>query len=211
MGKIRLIAIGWVLILGVLFQGEPGAEEWAVVRHVSDGDTVVLVDGRRVRYADIDAPEIAHKDKRAEPFGYAAKKYNKKIVHSKKVRLEFGKPDRYGRQTAHVFLAGGTHVNVDMLEKGLAWYMAHGGGKYAAIMLKAQRSAMSSSNGLWRLSNLRENRSYAGNGRTLRFHSVACRFGKKISKKNRILFNSKWDAFHAGHSPCAKCLPFLDE
>jgi hypothetical protein len=39
---------------------------------------------RHVRYIGINAPEIAHDNHKAEPFGYAAKKYNQSLVRSKK-------------------------------------------------------------------------------------------------------------------------------
>ena len=207
------IVVSSVLLLCVLFGGASVAEEWAVVRHVSDGDTVILKDGRRVRYAGIDAPEIDHEDKKAEPYGNDALKYNKKMVLSKKVRLEFGKQktDPYGRQVAYVFLADGTFVNAQLLEKGLAWRMPYEGGTYDAVLLGAQQSAMSSSNGLWRLPGMKENRKYLGNSRSLRFHDVSCPYGKRTAKRNRVVFDSKWDAFYAGHAPCAKCMPRLDE
>ena len=38
------------------------AETWYQVRWVDDGDTIVLQDGRHVRYIGINAPEIEHED-----------------------------------------------------------------------------------------------------------------------------------------------------
>ncbi|MDX2498082.1 MAG: thermonuclease family protein, partial [Desulfobacterales bacterium] len=66
-------------------------QKWISVKWVSDGDTIVLGDGRHVRYIGINAPEIAHDNQKAEAFGYTAKKYNQSLVRSKKVRLEVDK------------------------------------------------------------------------------------------------------------------------
>jgi endonuclease YncB( thermonuclease family) len=35
-------------------------QQWNSVKWISDGDTIVLNDGRHVRYIGINAPEIAH-------------------------------------------------------------------------------------------------------------------------------------------------------
>ena len=38
------------------------ADSWYHVRWINDGDTVVLDDGRHVRYIGMNAPEIEHED-----------------------------------------------------------------------------------------------------------------------------------------------------
>ncbi len=58
------------------------------VQWVNDGDTVVLADGRRVRYVGINTPEVANKGGPAERFGPEARDYNQKLVHKEEVRLE---------------------------------------------------------------------------------------------------------------------------
>ena len=63
------------------------AHEWFHVKWVNDGDTILLADGRHVRYIGINAPEIDHENKKAEVFGYEAKKYNQTLVLYKMVRL----------------------------------------------------------------------------------------------------------------------------
>lgn len=65
------------------------AEAWYLVRWVDDGDSIVLQDGRHVRYIGINAPEIQHADQNAEHFGNEAKSINKKLVFQKNVRLEY--------------------------------------------------------------------------------------------------------------------------
>jgi endonuclease YncB( thermonuclease family) len=68
----------YLLLVLVFLTDEPiHAKNNFYVRWVDDGDTIVLADGRRVRYIGINAPEIAHRDQKAEPYGNTAKKFNR--------------------------------------------------------------------------------------------------------------------------------------
>lgn len=184
------------------------AHERYYVKWVNDGDTIVLADGRHIRYIGINAPEIDHENKKAEPFGYAAKKYNKGLVLSKLVRLEFDKKkhDRYGRTLAYVFLNNGVFVNKVMIEKGYAYCLfLRSNNKYDQVLLKSQRNAMSAKRGIW--GNWKEKKAgYWGNKRSKRFHDTTCAFGNKINRENKIVFIRSWDAFWAGYAPCKKCM-----
>ena len=184
------------------------AQEEVNVRWVIDGDTIILKDGRHVRYIGINTPEIEHEHKQAEPYGYQAKKYNEKLVFSKTVCLEFDKErhDHFGRLLAYVFLPDGTFINQAMIAQGYAYLLPQKPNiKYAKILLQAQRDAMSGKKGLWR-EMAQEEGDYSGNRRTKRFHAATCPFGKKISLTNRISFKSIWDAFWAGFAPGKQCL-----
>ncbi len=178
------------------------------VRWVSDGDTIVLQDGRRVRYTAINAPEIQHEDLPAEPFGYKAKAFNKKLVSQKSVCLEFDKQiyDQYGRTLSYVFLKDGTFVNATMVVKGYAFYLYRRPNlNYSSILLKSQRDAMRANKGIWQ--NWREQKAtYVGNKRSKRFHLPSCSFAKKIKSSNRVLFTKKWSAFWAGYAPAKRCI-----
>ena len=100
------------------------AQTWHTVRWVSDGDTIVLDTGQRVRYIGINTPEIDHEGQKAQPYGYQAKSYNQTLVGSQKVRLEYDtdRRDRYGRDLAYVFLKDHSFINARLLEAGLAFY-----------------------------------------------------------------------------------------
>ncbi|MEA1945830.1 MAG: thermonuclease family protein [Thermodesulfobacteriota bacterium] len=184
------------------------AHEWFHVKWVNDGDTIVLADGRHVRYIGINAPEIDHENKKAELFGYQAKKYNKTLVSSKMVRLEFDKEthDRYGRTLAYVFLSNGVFVNNVMIEQGYAYCLSRRPNiKYDQVLLQSQGDAMSAKRGIW--SNWKEKKGrYWGNRRSKRFHYTTCPFGRRIARGNRIVFLRMWDAFWAGYAPCKKCM-----
>jgi micrococcal nuclease len=184
------------------------ADPWYQVRWVEDGDTIFLHDGRRVRYIGMNAPEIEHEDRKAEPFGYKAKAFNKNLVYRKGVRLEFDQEqhDQYGRLLAYAFLKDGTFVNAILVSQGYAFYLFRRPNlKYDSILSNSQREAMSAGQGIWQ--NWREqNATYLGNKRSHRFHLPSCPFAKKISMRNRIVFSKKWDAFWAGYAPAKKCV-----
>ncbi len=203
-----------LLIFSLFYPADGGvsAQEWLTVRWVNDGDTIVLEDGRIIRYIGINTPEIKHlrsdgTTQKAEAFGYKAKAFNKQMVFLKKVRIDFEKQkkDRYGRVLAHLFLEDGTFVNKRMVELGYAhclWKSPNT--KYSAEFLEAQHRAMQTGKGIWR-DRHEEHGKYIGNVKSKRFHLITCTFGRKIAQKNRIIFSSGWEAFYQGYAPCGKC------
>ncbi|MBW1894453.1 MAG: thermonuclease family protein [Deltaproteobacteria bacterium] len=184
------------------------------VKWVDDGDTIVLSDGRRIRYIGINAPETDHfkngnKTQRGERFGQHAKKYNEKLVHLKKVRLEFDheKYDRYGRLLAYVFLKDNSFINEKIVQAGLAYCLSikpnlH----YSSRLLKAQRGAIAQRKNIWKKLENKKG-AFVGNQKSMRFHLPSCQFGKKTAQKNRVAFKTVYDAFYMGFAPCMKCRP----
>jgi len=122
----------------------PLGEERIRVQEVTDGDTIRLENGERVRYIGIDTPEERHRVGNdwvydPEPFAVEATEENRRLVEGKKVRLEFDeqKRDRFGRLLAYVYAPIGlfgsaaydgevrldSHeifVNAHLLQQGLA-------------------------------------------------------------------------------------------
>jgi len=82
--------------------------EVAVVERVVDGDTIVLADGRKVRYIGIDTPESVDPRKEVECYGLEASFKNKELVEGKQVWLEkdVNESDRYGRILRYVWILG---------------------------------------------------------------------------------------------------------
>jgi endonuclease YncB( thermonuclease family) len=208
--KIISICILAAITTFVIYDGQTIADTWSTVRWVDDGDTVVLIDDRRIRYIGIDAPEIAHGDQKAQPHGYSARNYNKRLVYKKKVRLEHESQriDRHGRILAYVFLGNRLFVNKELIRRGYAYYLPQRRPiRYAREFLQAQREAMSARRGIWK--NWQEKgrfRGYVGNRVSKRYHLRTCLFGKQIAKKNRIFFSSRWEAFWGGYAPGKRCL-----
>jgi micrococcal nuclease len=198
-----------IFLSALLFGKTALVQEWNKVKWINDGDTIVLNDGRHVRYIGINAPEIAHDHHKAEAFGYAAKKINQSLLRSKMVRLEFDKEkyDRYGRLLAYIFLLDGTFINKKMIEKGCAYVLHRRPNvKYDGVLLKAQRDAMSMKQGMWRNWNEKESEEYLGSKKSKRFHLKTCPYGKRIKTRNRVIFTRKWDAFWSGFAPCKQCV-----
>lgn len=78
--------------------------EKVVVSRVVDGDTVVLSDGRRVRFIGVDSPEST---KTVEFYGREASTYTKSQLTGKTVYLEkdVSETDKYGRLLRYVWLS----------------------------------------------------------------------------------------------------------
>jgi micrococcal nuclease len=161
-----------------------------------------------VRYLGINTPEIDHDNQRAQPYGYAARAFNKKMVLNHKIRLEFDQErhDRYGRLLAYIFLADGTFLNEDMLQKGYAYFLFKKPNlKYNQRLLNAQQAAMKAGRGLWKDWSEPKKR-YIANRNSKRFHAETCASAGKIKWENRVHFPTKWEAFQAGYAPAGGCI-----
>jgi len=152
--------LGLLLALAVLFAGAGRMQkaplqegDWAFVRWVVDGDTVVLSDGTNVRYIGINTPEIRHGDKGVDqPYGREATAFNRNLVHRKRVRLEFDaeRTDRYGRLLAYLYLEDGTFVNRELICRGYARLMTIPPNvRHADELRRCQREAREGKRGLW--------------------------------------------------------------
>ncbi len=105
-----------------------GEIEYARVNRVIDGDTVILNDGRTIRYLNIDTPETKKPNTPIMCFGKEASEYNKAVVEGKEVILvsEREDQDKYGRSLRFVFPRGrntddiSQSVNAALVEKGFA-------------------------------------------------------------------------------------------
>lgn len=125
----------------------------ARVRHVIDGDTLVLESGAHVRLIGIDAPEYAPQNGVDEPFGKKASEFLKHLAEGRSVKLETDveKYDRYGRLLAYVWLEDGVMANQRLIEEGMArsYFVAPNGFPHRAELEGAERRAMEQSRGLW--------------------------------------------------------------
>jgi micrococcal nuclease len=132
----------------------PGLPEYEVLK-VIDGDTIRVAGLGKVRYIGIDAPEIKHPSREAEPYGYEAAEANRKLVQGKKVKIELdaGKRDRYGRVLAYVY-SGSVFVNAYLVEAGYAYAIKiKPNVRYYNLFIRLQKEAFGAGRGLWRLVN----------------------------------------------------------
>lgn len=118
------------------------------VIHVTDGDTVTLLDDakeqRKIRLYGIDAPE------RKQPYGAKSIDLLASMVKGKNIRAVCANADRYGRNVCTLY-DGMTDVNAEMVRQGGAWvYRKYYGktGAYYALEDEARKAGR----GLWHTS-----------------------------------------------------------
>ncbi len=119
--------MGAFLIGGFLFwQVSTFAAESVRVRQVVDGDSLRLVDGRKVRLIGINTPELGRDGKPDEPLAARARDELEKIIATHTITLKTGpdRKDHYGRILAYVVLPDGSFAGEKMLRKGLASMIA---------------------------------------------------------------------------------------
>jgi len=120
------------------------------VVEVTDGDTIRLDDGRRIRYIGVDTPE------EDECFGQEAKKVNSDLVLGKEVRLEMdiNEMDHFGRYLAYVYLQEGKKkifVNEFLLTKGIGeFFLDTVNLRYQDLLVQVAEKAHEENKGLWR-------------------------------------------------------------
>lgn len=135
---------------------------------VIDGDTIVLENGKTVRYIGIDTPELHHPKKAVECFAQEAKMANEKLVLGKKVKLEkdISETDKYGRLLRYVYVkkseqneseaeneaseSGMIFVNEYLLREGFARLSTFPPDvKYVNLFQKAEKEARENNRGLY--------------------------------------------------------------
>jgi len=130
---------------------KPGYDFYRV-KTVYDGDTVVLEDGRKIRFLGINTPEVQHRDKQADAGGDEAKRWLIDKLKNTKVRLEVGteKTDKYGRTLAHLFTEKKEHINLQLVAAGLAAVSIYPPDvHYVNELVKAQNQAEQAKLGIW--------------------------------------------------------------
>ncbi len=98
-------------------------DEWGSVSKIIDGDTVHLLDGRKIRLIGINTPEIGRRGESSQPYGKKAYDALVKILKNhKKIGLTYDKDrkDRYKRVLAYVNLSDGQSIEQIILSQGLA-------------------------------------------------------------------------------------------
>jgi endonuclease YncB( thermonuclease family) len=150
---LRPLLLAVVLLLAVLASGTPGgasdSQRGDVVAGVTDGDTLRLADGRRVRLLQVDSPEHGECYAReARDALLALAPVGSRIVLETDPRLD--RVDRYGRLLRYV-RRGSEHVNLELVRRGAAAPYFYGGerGRHAARLLVAAQSAQRARRGLW--------------------------------------------------------------
>ena len=139
------------LLTFVLGVASASAEAIQVIR-VYDGDTMTISTGEKVRFLQIDTPEISP----AECYGAEARKSLVSLLGKSTITLESdsvsGDIDQFDRLLRYV-IVGKVNVNLKLVEIGAATPYFHKGekGKYSARILKAAQNAKTKKLGLWKM------------------------------------------------------------
>jgi micrococcal nuclease len=175
-----------------------------------DGDTIVLTDGRKVRYIGIDTPELGSTDPREVERARQAKQVNDELVQGAKLRLEYDveRYDQYNRVLAYVFLPDGRMVNTELVRQGLARVLLKSPNlRFRNELVQAQREAITARQGLWQELPVAQEPHYVGNIRSYRFHRPSCPGAQSIAPGNRRLIKTPLEAYMEGYSPAKDCNP----
>ena len=125
----------------------------AIVTRIIDGDSLILDNTETVRLLDINTPELAYKNRPAEPLANEAKQILETLALNKKVVVYPGNTarDRHNRLLAHVY-AGDTWLNGLLVEKGLAYIYTFPDNRETFKRLEPlEQQARATQQGLWAL------------------------------------------------------------
>ena len=159
--SLRRLALGCLLF----WAAAASASDTRLVRHVSDGDTLVLENGEKVRLIGVDTPELSsasrnhdsarrnHLDeKTVEEFAKRAKSFTEGLVEGQAVRLEYDwqRIDKYGRTLAYVYRnEDGLLVNAEIIRQGYGFPIVHFIFKYKDDFRKLGEEARQAGRGMW--------------------------------------------------------------
>lgn len=176
------------------------------VRNVYDGDTLTLVDERRVRLLGIDTPELEEK----QPFAQEAKKYTKDLCHKKEIYLTFDgsdREDKFGRLLAFVWVPVDDCrflcINEGIVAEGLATvYLADKNSKLFNLkhMISLQKEARAARRGIW--STFKDYNVLVTRYGSA-FHKPGCRH---IARSRNLKPMKASEASDLGLHPCRTCL-----
>lgn len=128
-----------------------GELEKAQIKRVVDGDTIHLVDGRKVRLVGIDTPELDHKYGLHDPYAVKATTFLRSLV-DQFVYIKEAKSgrDRYGRYLYYLFDKDRISLTSQLLSEGLGYRIAVPPNlAYQVCFKDAETTARSAHKGLW--------------------------------------------------------------
>ena len=209
LARLALLAlVGVLALVGACDRKAPPQE--GRVAAVLDGDSLRLEGGAEVRVLGIDAPELGKGKHPPEFLAREAQEALAGLTQGNKVRLEYDRQryDRFGRLLAHVFTSDGTHVNVELVRRGLARVYLHPPNfRFKEELLRAQKEALEAQRGLWSRPLRQDEPSYLAHRTNFRVHRPGCRLAAGMAPANRLKITSLKEAYLMGYSPCRSCKP----
>jgi micrococcal nuclease len=136
----------------IIINGSANCQEKGIVDTVIDGDTIILKDGRTIRYLGINTPETNHPTKGLECFGAEATIKNNELVNEKKITLECGNEDidEYGRYLRYVYV-NDVFINAELVEEGFAVAFPFGQTeKFDQVFVQLENYSRLQNKGMWK-------------------------------------------------------------
>lgn len=133
--------------------------EQVVVERVVDGDTIILEDGRTIRYLNIDTPESVKPNTPVQCYAKEASAINRELVDKRTIYIKYDEQerDRYGRELRFIFLKAEDtsdiekSVNAYLVEMGFARSMIYKpNDTYENDFYTLERQAKRNNIGIWR-------------------------------------------------------------
>lgn len=186
--------------------------------YVTDGDTIEVDGLGKIRLVGVNTPE------RGQTGYICSKRFVQKLCLNKEVSLDIDdskNTDKYGRYLA-VVIVDGKSLNEMLLKEGLAEVMyippsefypydwapdSNGYSNYVSSYSSSNSGSSSSSSFTAGSTGGSSSGSFIASANSHKFHYPSCRWGKKISDKNKITFKSRNDAISQGYEPCKVCQP----
>jgi endonuclease YncB( thermonuclease family) len=147
----RRIVLGLVLAV-IMASPAVASTHSGKIDHVTDGDTIVLRGGEKIRLVQIDTPEVYFGK---ECYGSEASAETKNLLPpGTPVRIttdpKLDQKDRYGRTLAYVW-NGSSLVNLRLVRDGVAapYFFSGDEGEYAHLIFKSAVAARNAGKGLW--------------------------------------------------------------
>jgi micrococcal nuclease len=188
----------------------PASTSTFAVETIEDGDTIIISDGRHIRYLGVDSPEMNYQTGEPEPHAQEATDCNRRLLQGRRVQLEFGieKTDHYGRTLAYVFAVGEggekKFVNAEMVLAGFALAKRFPPDvKYAEVFSALEEFAAARKAGLWRDTPS----GCVASTKSAVFHRKNCKWALQISPANLVEFPTRKQALLSGRHPCRTCKP----
>ena len=151
LGVMRTRVVNLTILLTLALGVATASAEAIQVIRVYDGDTLTISTGEKVRFLQIDTPEISP----AECYGAEARKSLISLLGKSAITLESDPVsddiDQFDRLLRYV-IVGKVNLNLRLVEIGAATPYFHKGekGKYSAQLLKAAQNAKAKKLGLWK-------------------------------------------------------------
>ncbi|HED18951.1 MAG TPA: thermonuclease family protein [Gammaproteobacteria bacterium] len=151
---VFFVLVVWLAPAGADTCAPPQHTEPVKVRYVTDGDTLVLGDNRKIRLIGVNTPELARKEKPAQPMAIRARDRLRQLLfqHGNRARLLYGEQqtDRYGRKLANLWLPDDSNLTAELLREGLGWMIAiPPNTRFLDCYQQAEKTARATDSGVW--------------------------------------------------------------